>query len=205
MRLTLTNYQGSTLASVPDAGMRICCGCGEIEDPYYRDNEEAIQWIGEKEWIYERSFIVDEFLESEKLELEFVGLDTVTSISLNGELLGKTNNMFIPWVFDVKPLLKEGENTLQSLSILSSIMGLNYKNAVVLWLAVIMIIVLKIVLGSVKCLATMAGIGAEMVTAGIWKSVSLNACSGESKTRPVGGETRTFRQWLCCFGNFCGG
>jgi beta-mannosidase len=30
---------------------------GIIEDPYYRLNEQKVQWVDKKDWIYQKSFI----------------------------------------------------------------------------------------------------------------------------------------------------
>jgi len=29
---------------------------GEIDDPYFRRNDEAYKWIGEEDWTYNRTF-----------------------------------------------------------------------------------------------------------------------------------------------------
>ena len=41
-----------------------------------------------------------------------VGLDTLATISLNGQELGQTNNMFRQYRWDVKKLLKQSNNIL---------------------------------------------------------------------------------------------
>lgn len=33
-----------------------------IKDPFYGVNEKSLQWIGEKDWEYKKTFIVDETL-----------------------------------------------------------------------------------------------------------------------------------------------
>lgn len=85
-----------------------------IEDPFYRENELKSMWVGEKNWIYSRSFEVTEDLLSEKaVFLECDGLDTLTSIRINGRHLATTDNMFRAWAFDVKSLLSIGANTIE--------------------------------------------------------------------------------------------
>ncbi|MEG1648676.1 MAG: glycoside hydrolase family 2 protein, partial [Rikenellaceae bacterium] len=49
---------------------------------------------------------------SENLMLDFKGLDTYAQVSVNGELLLRSDNMFIEWKIDIKPYVKEGENIL---------------------------------------------------------------------------------------------
>ncbi len=85
---------------------------GLIPDPFYGINAASIQWIEEKEWWYTRSFEVErDFLRS-KTFLEFEGLDTFATIFLNGQAIGRANNMFIPHRFDVTEHVRAGINFL---------------------------------------------------------------------------------------------
>jgi beta-mannosidase len=86
---------------------------GEIPDPYYRDNEEKLQWIGERDWVYETEFDVSrEIIGRENLEMVFKGLDTYADVYLNDSLILKADNFFREWVVDVKSLLKDKGNKL---------------------------------------------------------------------------------------------
>lgn len=85
-----------------------------IPDPYFRDNEKLVQWVGEKNWTYSRTFEVStSLLEKESVTLRFDGLDTFAKIKVNGKIVGETANMFREWEFDVKTLLSVGENRIQ--------------------------------------------------------------------------------------------
>jgi len=85
-----------------------------IPDPFYRDNEEGLQWIGESDWVYERTFDVPaEVLKRDRVLLRCDGLDTLATVRLNGKVLAKTDNMFRTWEWDVKRKLKAGENTIR--------------------------------------------------------------------------------------------
>lgn len=87
---------------------------GEIPDPYVGRNDLTLQWIGEKDWIYRKSFRIDSAdLRQEHLQLVFEGLDTYADIRLNDRPLASTDNMFRRWRFDVKELLVPGENSLE--------------------------------------------------------------------------------------------
>ena len=98
-------------ASVPGQVHLDLLNSGEIEDPFYRDNESRLQWIGENDWEYSRGFTVpDGFLNMKKVLLRCEGLDTLATIKINGRVLGKTDNMFRTWEFDVKEFLKPGKN-----------------------------------------------------------------------------------------------
>jgi beta-mannosidase len=89
---------------------------GEIPDPFYGDNELQVMWVGEVDWLYRRIFSVPEtFLEHEKVVLHCDGLDTLATIRLNGTEIGRTDNMFRTYEFDVKDVLRAGENEIEVL------------------------------------------------------------------------------------------
>ncbi|KAG7277107.1 hypothetical protein CRUP_031320 [Coryphaenoides rupestris] len=48
----------------------------------------------------------------QRVMLVFDGIDTISSISLNGVVLGETDNMFRQYDFSVGPVLTEGDNVL---------------------------------------------------------------------------------------------
>lgn len=85
----------------------------KIPDPFFRMNELEVAWVEEKDWWYKKIFQVGkEFLNHDRVELVFHGLDTFATIWLNGKQVAKTANMFHEHEFNVKDLLKEGENIL---------------------------------------------------------------------------------------------
>ena len=85
-----------------------------IDDPFYRDNEKKLQWIGKTDWEYRTTFnVTAEMLERSHIELVFEGLDTYANVFLNDEPLISTDNMFRTWRVDAKRLAKLGGNTLQ--------------------------------------------------------------------------------------------
>ncbi|MFX0180225.1 MAG: glycoside hydrolase family 2 protein [Candidatus Hodarchaeota archaeon] len=87
-----------------------------IENPFYGMNEHKVEWVYESEWTYSLEFDVKEdFLKYSNLKLRFYGLDTLSVIYLNGHLIGKTDNMFITYEFDVKRILKKNDNKLKVL------------------------------------------------------------------------------------------
>lgn len=85
-----------------------------LEDPFYRDNELKQMWVGETDWQYSRSFDVSaELLAHDRVLLRCHGLDTIATLYLNGSLFGHADNMHRTWEYDVKALLKAGDNTLE--------------------------------------------------------------------------------------------
>ena len=86
----------------------------KIPDPFYRDNEKVVQWVGESNWIYRRSFdVAPGLLAHDHVMLKCEGLDTLATIRLNGTQVARTDNMFRTYEFDVKRLLKPGGNTIE--------------------------------------------------------------------------------------------
>ncbi|MGB8215243.1 MAG: glycoside hydrolase family 2 protein [Anaerolineales bacterium] len=101
-------------ANVPGGVHTDLLALGRIPDPFVADNEKKVQWVAESDWEYRRSFSVDEALAGEEHKsLVCDGLDTLAEVSLNGKLLGKTDNMFRGWAWEVGSLLKAGENELR--------------------------------------------------------------------------------------------
>jgi len=91
-----------------------------IPDPFYRANEDSLQWVGRMKPEYSCTFdIPKEMMEQENISLRFNGVDTYAHISLNNKpLLPKDgdsllSNMFRVWEFPCKGKLKEKDNHLQ--------------------------------------------------------------------------------------------
>jgi beta-mannosidase len=87
---------------------------GRIPDPFVGDNEKHVQWVAESDWVYQHRFTCSpELLTQEKILLVCDGLDTLARVVLNGHELGRTENMFRKYEWDVKSLLNaQGDNTL---------------------------------------------------------------------------------------------
>lgn len=101
-------------ATVPGCIHTDLLAAKKIPDPFYRDNEARLQWIGEKTWVYTRSFDVPaEFLEHENVTLLCEGLDTLATVTLNGREIARTDNQFRTWEWDVRDILHPGENTIE--------------------------------------------------------------------------------------------
>lgn len=84
-----------------------------IPDPYYRENEYISTDICDNGCTFEKTFDVDsQLLDCGRKILRFDGIDTLSEVCLNGELLGKTDNMHRIWEYDVNGKLKEKGNIL---------------------------------------------------------------------------------------------
>ncbi len=89
----------------------LAAGC--IPDPFVGDNELSVQWVAEKDWQYSRTFeVTKEMLDEERVFLVCDGLDTLGSAEINGKVVGSFKNMFVQYRWEVKNLLKEGQNSI---------------------------------------------------------------------------------------------
>ena len=86
---------------------------GQMEDPFWKDNEYRALDLMEKDYEYETVFEGTEAQEGERQWLRFEGLDTICDIYLNEEKIGNTYNMHRTWEFDVTGKVKAGENILR--------------------------------------------------------------------------------------------
>jgi beta-mannosidase len=85
-----------------------------MEDPYWRDNEDAAFALLEDDYEYVTVFSVsDRLLGMDRILLRCEGLDTLADLFLNGTTIGKADNMHRTWEFDVKKLVKKGNNELR--------------------------------------------------------------------------------------------
>jgi len=85
-----------------------------IPDPFYRDNDTRLQWIGLTDWEYRTTFDADAAMIShEHVDLVFEGLDTFADVYVNDQAVLHTDNMFRRWRLPAKGLLKAGPNTLR--------------------------------------------------------------------------------------------
>ena len=100
-------------AKVPGSVYADLIDGGKLEDPYWRDNELKALSIMENEFCYCCDFIAPK-QEADKICIRFECLDTLAEVWLNGEFLGKAENMHRIYEFDVTRILKE-ENHLEIL------------------------------------------------------------------------------------------
>lgn len=85
-----------------------------IPDPFFRDNENKLQWIDKENWEYKTFFDVEKpSLQQWQQELVFEGLDTYADVFLNGRLILKADNMFRGWRVNVKGIIHETKNELR--------------------------------------------------------------------------------------------
>jgi len=85
-----------------------------IPDPFFRNNENKLQWIDKADWEYKTFFNVSpRDLAKKEIELVFDGLDTYADVYLNNNLILQADNMFRGWTINVKPYLRQSGNELK--------------------------------------------------------------------------------------------
>ena len=101
-------------AAVPGSVYHDLYSAKLIPDPFYRDNEMEALALMEHDFHYSRSFeVAEDLLNSHAVVLRCEGLDTVATVYINGEAVGIANNMHRVWEYDVKKILRVGENTVE--------------------------------------------------------------------------------------------
>lgn len=78
------------------------------------DNHEKVKWVSDCTITYIKKFQVDEkTMKFESSKLVFEGIDTYSSISINGQKLQETKNAFVQYQIPADKNLKLGENVIQ--------------------------------------------------------------------------------------------
>ncbi len=114
--LTCVKTGKSFSVTVPSDNYTQLLSAGEIPDPFYKDNESKVQWVGAEDWSYSRTFTLTESqLVKRKVLLSCECLDTLCELFLNGQKIGEGKNAHIKYEFDIKPYAKTGENELEIL------------------------------------------------------------------------------------------
>jgi len=87
---------------------------GLVDDPFYRDNETKMQWIGETGWEYRREFqLSSKEIAWRHIELVCKGLDTYANVYLNDSLIIVADNMFRDWYSNIRRYLRTGTNVIR--------------------------------------------------------------------------------------------
>ncbi|MBN1873725.1 MAG: beta-mannosidase, partial [Anaerolineae bacterium] len=84
-----------------------------IEEPLLGLNSFDCTWTESRSWWFRRIFVAPEgWQDADIVELEMHGLDCNAEIFLNGDHAGSHPSAFRPFVRDVKPWLRDGDNVL---------------------------------------------------------------------------------------------
>ncbi len=86
---------------------------GLVQNPYFGLNYKDIEWVARRDFTYQSVFCADdELLQNESVEVVFDGIDVFADIYLNGKHIGSAKNMFLQYRFEIRDLLKSGNNLL---------------------------------------------------------------------------------------------
>jgi beta-mannosidase len=100
-------------ASVPGSVFKDLLDAGLIEDPFYRDNEDKTLKLSYNDYEYIKEFdISGDLLRHDKILLCCGGLDTLSEIKVNGQLVARTFNMHRSYEFDIKEIIERGSNNI---------------------------------------------------------------------------------------------
>ena len=85
-----------------------------IPDPFWGRNAEDARALMEHDSVFETCFDApEEALRCPDVRLRFHGLDTIAEVSLNGQFLGRADNMHAVWEWPVTGRLRPGKNRLR--------------------------------------------------------------------------------------------
>ena len=101
-------------AAVPGSMYSALLDAGQMDNPFYGENELTAVKLSEYDYSFRRTFSLSAAeLAHAQILLHCDGLDTLAEIYLNDSLVAMTENMHRTYEFDVKELLHEGENEIQ--------------------------------------------------------------------------------------------
>jgi len=106
-------FKGAELqATVPGSVYSTLLNAGKMPDPFWRDNELDALKLMDNDFIFTRTFDIEEN-EAKEILLICEGLDTLCDLELNGKKIGYADNMHRYWEFDITDIVKESGNELK--------------------------------------------------------------------------------------------
>jgi beta-mannosidase len=95
-------------ATVPGNVELDLLAAGKIENPEIGNHVYDLRKFEAYQWWYSRTFDTPKTAQGDRVELVFEGIDCLGTIWVNDSLVGKAENMFIDYRFDVTKYLKPG-------------------------------------------------------------------------------------------------
>lgn len=103
-----------TKGQIPGSVYSFLLDAGKMENPHVGENELSALALMEEDYSFETTFDAgEEILAQEHQAIVFDGIDTLAEVSLNGTVLGRADNFFRRWEWDVTGLLQESGNVLR--------------------------------------------------------------------------------------------
>lgn len=107
--LSETGGGNAISCTLPGDGITALHLAGLVPDPYWGRNEQALRWIGERDWVMSRDFSHD----GGPADLVIDGLDTVAEVRVNGAAVLNAANAFRRWRVPVSDVLRPGLNRIE--------------------------------------------------------------------------------------------
>lgn len=103
-----------TKGQIPGSVYSFLLDAGKMENPHVGENELSALALMEEDYSFETTFDAgEEILAQEHQAIVFDGIDTLAEVSLNGTVLGRADNFFRRWEWEVTGLLQESGNVLR--------------------------------------------------------------------------------------------
>ena len=110
------NNNGTYFAQgqIPGTIHTILLAANQIPEPFMNYNDVNLRYLIYSPWTFRKNFsLADDFLSLTQFTLNFDQIDTVANITLNGCWIGRTNNMFLPYSFNVIRSCLQSNNQLR--------------------------------------------------------------------------------------------
>ncbi len=86
----------------------------KIPDPFQGRNDQLLTELADRDCAFTAEFDVEPWvMQQDYAELTFHGLDTICTVTLNGTRLGQVQNMHRSYTYEVRQLLRPGQNLLR--------------------------------------------------------------------------------------------
>ncbi|KAF7715939.1 Beta-mannosidase [Penicillium ucsense] len=108
------NEQWMPVKVVPSVVQQDLIHNKKLEDPFIGFNELKARWVNEKSWVYRNTFQRPQVPAGSSIDLVFDGLDTFATVKLDGNVILRSENMFLGHRVNVTEALQaEGDHVLE--------------------------------------------------------------------------------------------
>jgi len=108
------NINYTAQGRVPGTIHTILLAANQIPDPYMGFNDVNFRFLVHTNWMFTKKFnLSSDFLASNHITIHLEQIDTVANVTINGCPIGRTNNMFLPYVFNIANTCLKPENEIQ--------------------------------------------------------------------------------------------